>query len=147
MRQAAKALSAEHEENIREAAAALEEEVTKVSDSFLDPTAGAELARARDQREGRRDAAKRAAREVSTGYRKPSSPERAALGTAAGSVGAAGTTSGGFFAAVAAAASSPPPPRSSPPPSTAAANAPNLTRRNAHRSFAPRVATMSSDWT
>ena len=106
MRQAAKALSAEHEENIREAAAALEEEVTKVSDSFLDPTTGAELARARDQREGRRDAAKRAAREVSTGYRKPSSPERAALGTAAGSVGAAGTTSGGFFAAVAAAAAS-----------------------------------------
>lgn len=104
MRQAAKALSAEHEENIREAAAALEEEVTKVSDSFLDPTAGVGLARARDQREGRRDAAKRAAREVSTGYRKPSSSERAALGAAAGSVGAAGTTSGGFFAAAAAAA-------------------------------------------
>ena len=104
MRQAAKALSAEHEENIREAAAALEEEVTKVSDSFLDPTAGAELARARDQREGRRDAAKRAAREVSTGYRKASSSERAALGAAAGSVGAAGTTSGEFFAAAAAAA-------------------------------------------
>ena len=116
MRQAAKALSAEHEENIREAAAALEEEVTKVSDSFLDPTTGAELARARDQREGRRDAAKRAAREVSTGYRKPSSPERAALGTAAGSVGAAGTTSGVDFSRRSRRRRRSPPPRSSPPP-------------------------------
>ena len=106
MRQAAKALSAEHDVNVREAAAALEEEVSRVSDSFLEPRAAVGRARARGEREGRRDAAKRAAREVSAGYRKSSSSDistaTAALGAAAGSAGAAGTVgSGGFFAAAA----------------------------------------------